>query len=438
MPQKVGTVGAHGPIKPFEFFTPPPGTLQPPCLGDDSDNWWGGVQQCFASVALAALVATTSLSGQLASSVTQERDDYVPPPTANIVDEDYWQNRTSPVAASNWIAPFDQVDPDYTAPIAFQPDEDYWQNPVAPVPASFWLALPLGGEPDSYTFQPDEDYWQNPVAPLPPMFGKLYIPDPDEIPAGTLYGQPDEDYWQNPTPPVPATLLRLPYLPDPEEIPAGSLLKFTSPDEDYWQNRVAPVPATFAVVAWTDGDFAPPTTFQPDEDYWRNPPPPVPATLAWPAPWSFDTQEPGTLSKFTSPDEDYWQNQVAPVAAILRVPSLWVDPDFPGIAPVFQPDEDYWIPTLGPMPTQWIAGGIFQYLPLDHEEIPAGSLLQTYSRDAQEIILGVTLPNNAFSRTGQDFTLAATLPNNALARDAGEVLFVVVAKTKYPVVFVVT
>src|ERR1700724_3499450 len=47
----------------------------------------------------------------------------------------------------------------------------------------------------------DEAFWQNPVAPTSAtLYQNLpYLPDSEEIPAGSLHGQPDEDFWQNPT-----------------------------------------------------------------------------------------------------------------------------------------------------------------------------------------------------------------------------------------------
>jgi hypothetical protein len=210
-------------------------------------------------------------------------------------EEDFWQNPTPPVS-----------------PAIFQ------RLPYLPEPEE----IPAG----SLRRQPDEDFWQNAVAPVPPsIFQRLpYLPEPEEIPAGSLRGQPDEDFWPPSAaatggmPPIafaaggaqglvtavpPAIFQRLPYLPEPEEIPAGSLRG--QPDEDFWLPSavatggaqglvtVAP-PSVYQLLPVTGGEPAeiiaiPVLT--PDEDFWINPAAPLAPTLYQPLPYLPDPSE---------------------------------------------------------------------------------------------------------------------------------------------------
>ena len=97
--------------------------------------------------------------------------------------------------------------------------------------------------PQPVTFHPDDDIWVTAISPIPSSFARLYLPDADDAPAGSLHGHPDEDFWANQVAPVAAYLYQsLPYRPDPDEISAGDL--FGQPDEDFWINPVNPVVAS--------------------------------------------------------------------------------------------------------------------------------------------------------------------------------------------------
>jgi hypothetical protein len=293
-------------------------------------------------------------------------------------DEDYWQNPTAPIPASLlWPQPFVFEQNEQAFGLHGQFDEDFWINPVAPVPLTMlwpqqWAfeqneqATGLYGQPDEdfwtpqIPYQPwpaipkalsdddviipqpvflytDEDFWQNPTFPFWYQQGKLYLPDPEELPAASLYGQPDEDFWVNPVAPV-WWFNRPLYLPDPEEVPAGSL---HSPEEDYWQNPVAPVSATLR---------------------------PFPAQ---------DVEEIPAGSLYGQPDEDYWQNYVRPVSGFNPPVQALTDDEIIVPQPVFiYTDEDFWINPV--FPVSGTLGKI--YLP-DPEEFPAGSLYGTLDED---------------------------------------------------------
>jgi hypothetical protein len=204
---------------------------------EEDGSWWSSVQKCGATIALAAVLATTGASTAQATQVFS------------------WQQDEAPIS-----------------PIQ---DEDFWQNPAPPIPATFYQKLP-------------------------------YLPDPEEIPAGSLSAVPDEVYWQLGPSPVPATLLWTQQWTFDEQIPAGSLAG--AANEEYWLNLPVPFSQNANLPAyWFDANdiFQQAVVFQPDEDYWQNPVAPVPATLLWMQQWTFDEQI--TSSSFTAvPEETYW------------------------------------------------------------------------------------------------------------------------------------
>ena len=302
---------------------------------DDGGHWWAGMQACGATLALAATLAASAFSAQVAQAVQLSQQD------------------------------------DPAATLSGQPDEDFWQNPVAPVKASNFVSLPLGDLEElpagSLHGPAEEDFWINPVAPVPGKFSPLYLPDPEEMPASSLHGQPDEDYWQNPVRPSPFSLSwPQPFLFDVQES-AGSLF---GPEEEYaiptqtWTQPRAPVvfsdddvavqqPAaplvseedSFVAKPWSisspgqafmDDDVIAPQAapFAPDEDYWQ----------------FFPTQRPSTPTSILGDDD-----RVAPTAALVedvwQLPVLWAVPHLPTVfsagdeifIPVpLAPDEDYW------------------------------------------------------------------------------------------------
>jgi hypothetical protein len=266
-------------------------------------------------------------------------------------------------------------------------DEDFWQNPVPPVPPGIYQPLPLVGFSDdpagSLYGQPDEDFWINPVAPVPPaLYQRLPLLDYSDEPAGSLYGQPEEDYWQNPVAPIPASLFqRLPCLPDPEELPAGSLKVFATPDEDFWENSVAPVPASIfqplPIAVGEPAEIPPQTVLPPDEDFWQNAVFPAPALLFQRLPILPDLEEIPAGSLYGQADEDFWVSGVVPVAPAVyqRLPYLPEPEELPaGSLKVFAtPDEDFWENPVAPVPAS-----IFQPLPIaagEPAEIPPQTVL---------------------------------------------------------------
>jgi hypothetical protein len=321
---------------------------------------------------------------------------FIGPTTANPIDE-YWINPVSPVPATLWqhlpylpdpeeipagslIGPafvpdedfggLSQVIPDQIQQIliflddgssitAFEPDEDFWFGSVAfvaPVPS--YPVPKVFTDDDVMEHQPiaihaDEDFWENPVPPVWSIFGSLYLPDPEEIPAGFLFnppvvGEPDEDFWINPVAPVAATnYLEFPYLPDAEEIPAATLYEI---DELYWQNQAAPsFPKNFQLLPvgfLPDPDEIPVAHFfgQADEDFWQNPVAPVPATNYLEFPYLPDAEEIPAATLYEI-DEDYWENPVAPVWSYPN-PIVFAKEDDPI---TFGMDEDFWTNPVEPV-----------------------------------------------------------------------------------------
>src|SRR5437899_573685 len=129
---------------------------------------------------------------------------------------------------------FPQTDERPTPPPPLNIDEDsdgWWAgaqrcfvavpiaSAIAGIALSASLCWGLQQQTDEIIPKVEEEYWHVVTAP-PPLPSFLYLPDPEEVPAGVLR-QLDEQYWQVYTPPpLPAQPL---YLPDPEEVPAGSL-----------------------------------------------------------------------------------------------------------------------------------------------------------------------------------------------------------------------
>ncbi len=402
MPRVPQSVSSKGPLSPQKFFTPPNKPTAILSFGDDSDNWWAGVQQCAVGVALAATLAVTALSTAQAIAVANSQQDELPSHPEQL--EDIWVNPVAPIPAINvppqqWT--FEQNElpqptvgessgsfirltiPSGIPPVIYlggeseipagslygQPDEDFWQNPVAPTPVTIYQPLPLGDPEEipanSLHGQPDEDFWQNPTAPVPFTFlwPQPYIFDQDEQFTG-LHGQPDEDYWQNWVAPTPVIFTwPQPYIFDQDEQFTGL---FGQPDEDFWSPQLPPQPQVLQPAAFRDDDIIvpQPVTFTPDEDFWANPVAPLPVTFLWPQPYIFDQDEQFTGLHLL--DEDYWQNWVFPTPVTFG--SLYLpDPEEISANTLHgQPDEDYWLNWVAPVSPTF--GRL--YLP-DPEEVPA-------------------------------------------------------------------
>jgi hypothetical protein len=183
-------------------------------------------------------------------------------------DEEPWQVYTPPL-----IAPLGLYLPDpevlvVTAPTPLPFDEEVWQVYTPPLPKAQPLYLP--------------DPEQTPA---------LFAPAGSDVAAGSYGGrrvyttefklwefvedfpQPvvtplpfDEEPWQVYTPPLvePKPL----YLPDPEEIPAGSL--FVASEQDYWQ-PFSPQPDPLIVTVWAENDqiVPQPVPLPIDEEPWQ-------------------------------------------------------------------------------------------------------------------------------------------------------------------------
>lgn len=250
---------------------------------DSAQSWWGGVALCSVQFALSAALL---VSAQGAVARDQWTRDIQDPTGTNLhqpANEDYWQNPTAPVPATLYQQlPLTDVEQIPAGGLRGQPDEDFWPAQLLPVPVPATLGHLYLPDPDEIPAgtlhgQFDEDFWANPTPPVP---GSNLVPFPWSFDEQTprLFGRPDEDFWwaQLLPSPVPATLSRL-YLPDPDEIPAASL--HGQMDEDFWINPVAPV-WTYPTRVFTDDDIIvpQPVTFQPDEDFWPQfylPPPSI-------------------------------------------------------------------------------------------------------------------------------------------------------------------
>lgn len=327
---------------------------------DDGTDWWAGVKHSFASVALAACVAASALSSQVAAQVYQQ-DDLPSAAAAAQIDEDYWRNSTAPAQAVNYQKlPYLQDAEEIPAGTLFgQADEDLWVNPVAPVKAANWQRLP-------------------------------YLPDTEESPAGSLFGQPDEDLWRNPVLPAQSYLFQpLPYSFDAGEfvtaatvtvvdedfsqvsatvqVPWRPLYWFDtddslqwanfSVDEEQWNLAQRWAAVNGALYLFDSGEFQQSTTFQPDEDGWVAAP--QPSQTANRALYLFDTDEIPQTAAFL-PDEDFW---IAPVQTRAPNQALYL---FDSEAlPSLTVDEDYWQPLPALKQTVFLLG------PMDAGEFAA-------------------------------------------------------------------
>jgi len=243
----------------------------------------------------------------------QAQDDIVQAPAPFVPVEDYWLRfHTDPVEIVVLASPPGAGTPQ-PPPGAFVPVEYYWHNPrtfsppaVVRVFSANEEIVPQGatggagagaygsrvvvnariirwsGTGDDIVPQPAplqivESDWQvyTPprAAPKP-----LYLPDPEQVPAGSLVAAPvvTEDDWQVYVPPLQAA--KPLYLPDPEEVPAGSLSAI--PSEEYWQ-PAKPQPPVLVAKLWAEDDqiVPQPAPITIDESDWNVYTPPLVAAL---------------------------------------------------------------------------------------------------------------------------------------------------------------
>lgn len=329
-------------------------------MPSEEDEWQGGARLASVVTGFArAFAEQTVATSHLATRVTRQVDDEYPPP------------QVVPLAPDEDLDPRERTGP--PRPLA---DTTYQSLPILPDPEE----LPAG----SLTGQPDEDFdWRAQAGPPAPVVASIYqalpyLPDPEELPAGALTGQPDEDFppaGSSPAPVAAAQYVQYPILPDPEEIPATTLAG--QADEDFWQNHAAPVVAAVYVPLpiLPDPEELPAGALlgQADEDFWRNWSAPTVATHYVALPIGDPEELPaGALSG--QPDEDFWQNGVAPAIAVLYVPLPYLpDPEelvISAAPATLSADEDFWHNAV--VPVQAVH---FVRLPaIDPEELPAGSL----------------------------------------------------------------
>jgi hypothetical protein len=327
---------------------------------DDDGGGWVGLQRTFVGIALSVSLAASTFAAQVAQRIQQDPEEI---PAASLIQ-------------------------------LTSPEEDYWG-----LGAGAWGL----GKPPSVGVSPQS------LAPSPQT---LYLPDPEEIPAGSLFGAAEEDYWQNPAeqsrtrgveqPNFSACRLLNFWTLDDE--PAGSL--YGVPEETEWQNpqisRIAQIlqlsPYTWAETA----DVLPQVAFVPDEDYWQNPAPPSPpavvgACRGMPLPYLPDLGDDpaGSLLKFTSPDEDFWDNPVNPVPPTIfqELPYLEESDDVPAGSLYGQPDEDSCQNPVAPSPPT-----LYQKLPYlpDPTDDPAGALYGQPDDDLWQNPVRPTPPANAW------------------------------------------
>lgn len=169
---------------------------------DEQGEWWAGVHQCAARVALATALLATAVSTTQAKQVFSYHQDDPAGFLAAVPDDLPWQNQVAPVQGrvyQNLPYLYDAVEI-VPQPPPFIPDDDSWKNPVPSTAYTVFERLPLNQEDDFPTLYGalDEDFWTNPVLPAQLNFRQPYL-----FHAGEIFPQPfqpDEDFWMNPAP----------------------------------------------------------------------------------------------------------------------------------------------------------------------------------------------------------------------------------------------
>jgi hypothetical protein len=149
------------------------------------------------------------------------------PTLQTALDFSEWENPVAP-AFVNTVPQIFTADDVFVAPQPMLAVEEDWNVKPAPV---FAFPVPrIFGDDETLVPTPpiqDEDYWTSGVAPVWCYPATVFLAD-DVI----QFASPiQDDYaWQsNIAPAVASNWLQLPYLPDPEEIPAGTLIVESTP-----------------------------------------------------------------------------------------------------------------------------------------------------------------------------------------------------------------
>jgi hypothetical protein len=336
-------------VSPWQYDEAIPSTIE--------DDYWQNWQQ-----------TSIPLTNYLRNGLLTDPDEIPANTLYGIPDEnEIWRNWVSPFALIN--GPIYLPDPtdDPAGNLYGQPDEDYWINAVIPISNANYIVLPLSDRTEDIflLFLPEENYWQNWVQPVQANNQIILslLPDPEEIPAGNLYGTAEEDYWQNPqlNYKVKSSQIVSPWQYD--EAISSTI------EDDYWQNSVAPIFAQNKVILplLDFGDEIVPAviTLPVDNDEWQNP-------LFLVDNYDFILITTGINDEVPFlPEEDYWQNWVVPLTAtnFIQLPLNLIIEEI-SIVP-FGGEEEYWNNQVKPV----IASNYIQLpLLLDPEEIPAGNL----------------------------------------------------------------
>src|SRR5271154_309337 len=120
---KPGTHAAHGPIKPFKFYTTKLNVPAPPVV-DDDDGWWAGAQRLVAATAFAAVLAAP------VPAVQQYNDELTP----HVEDDSYQPSLPQPtvVVVQRPITDDDQL----AVQVTFVADDDFYVVTLQPSSAS--------------------------------------------------------------------------------------------------------------------------------------------------------------------------------------------------------------------------------------------------------------------------------------------------------------
>jgi len=304
--------------------------------------------------------------------------EIVPQPAPGLPEETAWQVYTPPLVKARalylpdpeqtpllfTLAPGDGAAQAVTWRRQYTPELRLWEFtdelPVAPTPLPF-----------------DEEPWQVYTPPLVKA-RPLYLPDPEQVPAGSLVTSPQyyaDDAWQVATPPLLAA--KPFYLPDPEQFPR----LYAVPDEAYWQPFKAQ-PATLVATLWAvDDQIVPqPAPGATEETEWRVQTPPWRSALA-------------TLWVVG----DDIVPQPAPLTIVESDWQVWTPP-LPVARFIYLPDPEQVFGTVVPPVYGWCARGRIGTTPAADPNRRIGSTTASDQSDR----IGSEVASDATKRIGSD------------------------------------